>query len=198
MTAVRRASVTRETRETRVTCSIDLDGHGTSRLATGVPFLDHMLDQVARHGGIDLEVTCEGDLVIDTHHSVEDCALVIGRALDEALGDRSGIARMGHATVPMDEALATAAIDLSGRAHAVVQVGDAGGAGLPPSLLAHFMDSLASSARLCLHLHVTAGRDAHHMAEAAFKAFARALSMAVTHDPRRRGGVASTKGTLAS
>jgi imidazoleglycerol-phosphate dehydratase len=175
---------------------VDLNGSGEGKRATGVPFLDHMLDQLARHGGLDLEVTCRGDLEIDSHHSVEDCALVIGRAIHEALGDRVGIARMGNATVPMDEALATAAIDLSGRPYAVVTTGDAGGVGLPASLLGHFVESLAVEARLCVHLTVLAGRDPHHMAEAAFKALARALSMAVAPDPRRRGAVASTKGTL--
>lgn len=192
----RRATVVRETRETSITCTVDLDGSGDGRRATGVPFLDHMLDQLARHGGIDLDVTCRGDLHIDSHHSVEDCALVIGRAIHQALGDRVGIARMGHAIVPMDEALASAAIDLSGRPYAIVATGDAGGSGLPASLLIHFVESLAMEARLCVHLSVVAGRDPHHMAEAAFKALARALSMAVAVDPRRRGALGSTKGTL--
>ena len=192
----RRAQVVRETRETAISCTIDLDGSGVGQRQTGVPFLDHMLDQLARHGGLDLDLRCRGDLEIDTHHSVEDCALVIGRAINEALGDRAGIARMGHATVPMDEALAMAAIDLSGRAYAVVATGDAGGAGFPPSLLVHFMESVASEARFCLHLSILAGRDPHHMAEAAFKSLARALSMAVAPDPRRKGGIGSTKGTL--
>lgn len=192
----RTASFERDTRETSVACTIDLDGAGRGRRDTGVPFLDHMLDQLARHGGIDLEVTCRGDLEIDTHHTVEDCALVIGRAIHAALGDHSGIARMGFATVPMDEALASAAIDLSGRPYSVVAIGSAGGAGLPPTLLTHFVESLAAEARMCVHLSVLTGRDPHHMAEAAFKALARALSMAVATDPRRRGTIASTKGTL--
>jgi imidazoleglycerol-phosphate dehydratase len=192
----RTATVVRETRETSVSCTINLDGTGAGQRATGVPFLDHMLDQLARHGGLDLDVTCHGDLEIDTHHSVEDCALVIGRAFNEALGDRAGISRMGFASVPMDEALAVAAIDLSGRPYAVISTGDAGGAGLAPSLLAHFVESFAAEARLCIHLSVVAGRDAHHMAEAAFKALARAVSMAVAIDPRRQSTVGSTKGTL--
>lgn len=192
----RTAHVVRETRETSIRCTLDLDGSGSGLRETGVPFLDHMLDQLARHGGFDLDISCRGDLEVDTHHSVEDCALVLGRAVHEALGDRAGIARMGHATVPMDEALATVAIDLSGRPYAVVSIGGAGGAGLQPPLLVHFIESIATEARLCVHLSVVAGRDPHHMAEAAFKALARALSMAVAQDPRRRGAVASTKGTL--
>ncbi|MEN9615804.1 MAG: hypothetical protein RL022_1226 [Chloroflexota bacterium] len=192
------AEVKRHTRETRVECTVNLDGTGVSSIRSGVPFLDHMLDQIARHAGIDLTLSCEGDLEIDTHHSVEDCALVFGRTFRDALGDRTGIARMFDATVPMDEALAQAVVDCSGRPFASVSTGDAGGVGLPPSLMAHFFESFVAEARITLHLRVIAGGDSHHMAEACFKAFARALAGAVARDPRRSGVVASTKGTLTA
>ena len=163
---------------------------------TGVPFFDHMLDQLARHAPLDLTLRCRGDLQVDTHHTVEDCALLLGRALHQALGERRGIRRMGAARVPMDEALAEVAIDLSGRPFCRAEVADAGSTGLPPSLVAHFLESLAGEGRLTLHVRVLYGRDGHHQAEAVFKALARALGEAVAPDPRRGGAVPTTKGTL--
>jgi imidazoleglycerol-phosphate dehydratase len=188
----------RKTRETEIEARIDLDGTGTAQVETGIPFFDHMIDQLARHGVFDVTLRCTGDLGVDAHHTVEDCGLLLGRAFSHALGDRSGIRRMGHALVPMDEALAQVAVDVSGRGYCVADLGGAGSDanGVPPSLLAHFFESFASEARLTLHLRVFAGRNAHHQAEAVFKAFARALHDAVALDPRRAGITPSTKGTL--
>ena len=188
----------RSTRETEVSVRVDLDGTGAAQIDTGVPFLDHMLDQLARHGLFDLTVRGRGDLEVDAHHTVEDCGLLLGRAFHQALGDRSGINRMGHALVPMDEALAQVAVDFSGRAYCVAEVGDAGSdaGGVTPSLLAHFLESFAAEARLTLHVRVLAGSNAHHQAEAIFKALARALNQAAQRDPRRAGALPSTKGTL--
>jgi imidazoleglycerol-phosphate dehydratase len=194
--AGRVAELQRETRETRITLRLDLDGTGAAEVETGVPFFDHMLDQLARHAPLDLTLHCRGDLQVDTHHTVEDCALLLGRALHQALGDRRGIRRMGAARVPMDEALAEVAIDLSGRPFCRAEVADAGSTGLPPSLVAHFLESLAAEGRLTLHVRVLYGRDGHHQAEAVFKALARALGEAVPPDPRRGGAVPTTKGTL--
>ena len=194
--AGRVAELQRETKETRITLRLDLDGTGAAEVDTGVPFFDHMLDQLARHAPLDLTLHCRGDLQVDTHHTVEDCALLLGRALHQALGERRGIRRMGAARVPMDEALAEVAIDLSGRPFCRAEVADAGSTGLPPSLVAHFLESLASEGRLTLHVRVLYGRDGHHQAEAVFKALARALGEAVAPDPRRGGAVPTTKGTL--
>jgi imidazoleglycerol-phosphate dehydratase len=190
------ATLERSTRETEISLRLDLDGAGAADVDTGVPFFDHMLDQLARHAPLDLTLRCRGDLRVDTHHTVEDCALVLGQALHEALGDRRGIRRMGAARVPMDEALAEVALDLSGRPFCRAEVGDAGSTGLPPSLVAHFLEGLAAGGRLTLHVRVLYGRDGHHQAEAVFKALARALGEAVAPDPRRGGAVPSTKGTL--
>jgi imidazoleglycerol-phosphate dehydratase len=189
----------RTTRETEIAVRVDLDGEGAAQVETGVPFFDHMLDQLARHGLFDLQVRCRGDLQVDAHHTVEDCGLLLGRAFAQALGDRSGIDRMGHALVPMDEALAQVAVDISGRGYCVADLGDAGsdGSGVPAPLLAHFLESFAAEARLTLHVRVLAGRNAHHQAEAVFKALARALYDAVRRDPRRAGVLPSTKGTLS-
>jgi imidazoleglycerol-phosphate dehydratase len=194
----RTAALSRTTAETDVSVSLDLDGSGSADVATGVPFLDHMLNQLARHGLFDLTLRCRGDLEVDAHHTVEDCALLLGRAFWTALGDRTGISRMGHALVPMDEALAQVAVDLSGRPFCAAGVGTAGSAaaGISPALLAHFLESFATEARLTLHVHILAGRDDHHQAEAVFKALARALHDAVRRDPRRAGIMPSTKGTL--
>ncbi len=188
----------RTTRETEIAVRVDLDGAGTAQVETGVPFFDHMLDQLARHGLFDLQVRCRGDLQVDAHHTVEDCGLLLGRAFAQALGDRSGIDRMGHALVPMDEALAQVAVDISGRGYCVTDLEDAGSdaGGVPASLLAHFLESFAAEARLTLHVRVLAGRNAHHQAEAVFKALARALHDAIRRDPRRAGVLPSTKGTL--
>lgn len=194
----RTAEESRKTRETDVQVRVDLDGTGTSDIATDVAFFDHMLDQLARHGLFDITLQCRGDLQVDAHHTVEDCGLLLGRAFHRALGDRSGIQRMGHAIVPMDESLAQVAVDCSGRGYAVIELAGAGApqSAMPTSLLAHFLESFASEARLTLHIRVLYGSDAHHQAEAVFKALARALCQAVTRDPRRAGIVPTTKGTL--
>ncbi len=190
------AVLERNTRETHISLRLDLDGSGTAAVDTGVPFFDHMLDQLARHAPLDLVLHCKGDLQIDAHHTVEDCGLLLGRAVHQALGDRRGIRRMASARVPMDEALAEVAVDLSGRSYCIAEVAGAGSAGLPPTLLAHFLESFATEGRFTLHARVVYGRDDHHQAEAVFKALARALSDAVARDPRRSGSFPSTKGTL--
>jgi imidazoleglycerol-phosphate dehydratase len=195
--ADRTAAITRRTNETQIELTLNLDGRGAADIGTGVGFFDHMLHHVAVHGLFDLTVHARGDLHIDAHHTVEDVAICLGRALDEALGDRKGIARMGSAYVPMDEALARVVIDLSGRPYAVIQAEfDAPTVGqMPTSLVAHVLESIAFHARMNLHAAVLYGRDDHHKAEALFKALGRALSAAAVVDPRR-GGVPSTKGTL--
>jgi imidazoleglycerol-phosphate dehydratase len=192
----RRVTVARRTRETDVTITLDLDGSGRASVATGIGFYDHLLASLAHHALFDLEVRASGDLEVDEHHTVEDVALVLGAALTEALGDRAGIGRFGEAAVPMDEALATAVLDVGGRPYAVLDVplgGERIGT-LPAQLVEHALESLARTGGLTLHLRAT-GRNDHHMAEAAFKALARALRAAVAVDPRRTG-VASTKGSL--
>jgi imidazoleglycerol-phosphate dehydratase len=195
----RTAQITRTTGETDVTLTLGLDGTGAGSRSTGVGFLDHMLDLLARHGRLDLEVQVTGDLQTGAHHTVEDTGIVFGQALDQALGDRRGIARYGHAIVPMDESRALCAIDLSGRPFAAVSgferlpAGDI--AGFEHELAEEFFRAIASAARLTLHLELQAGTNAHHMIEACFKAFARALRTAVTVDPSETG-VPSTKGTL--
>ena len=194
---MRIATVERNTKETNVRVGINLDGSGIADILTGVPMLDHLLSHVAVHGLLDLEVRATGDLQIDPHHTVEDVAIVLGDALDRALGDKRGITRMGHSYVPMDEALALVAIDLSGRAFAVVDADFAAPmlGTMPASLVAHFLETLATHARMNLHARAFYGRDDHHKAEALFKALGRALAMAVAMDPRREG-IASTKGSL--
>jgi imidazoleglycerol-phosphate dehydratase len=191
----RMATIERKTNETLVRVTLNLDGTGMADIATGVPMLDHLLSHVAVHGLMDLEIRATGDLHIDAHHTIEDVAIVLGAALDRALGDKRGIARMGHAYVPMDEALAFVAIDLSGRAYAVIDAPFSApiiGA-MPASLVAHFLETLATHAKMNLHARVLYGRDDHHKAEAMFKALGRSLAMAAAMDPRREG-VASTKG----
>jgi imidazoleglycerol-phosphate dehydratase len=194
----RAAEVERQTRETEISLRLDLDGDGTASIETGVPFFDHMLDQLARHTPLDLSLRCRGDLQVDSHHTIEDCGLLLGRALHQALGERRGIRRMGFARVPMDEALAEVAVDLSGRSYCLADVATAGSTGFPPSLVAHFLESLAAEGRLTLHARVVYGRDGHHQAEALFKALARALGDAVAVDPRRAGRLPTTKGTLGA
>jgi imidazoleglycerol-phosphate dehydratase len=192
----RRASVSRETRETTVTISLDLDGDGTASIETGVGFFDHLLSSLAHHGLFDLDVRARGDLGVDEHHSVEDTALVLGAAFAEALGDRAGIVRFGDATVPMDESLATAVVDIGGRPYAVVELpfrGERVGE-LPLQLIEHAIEAFARTAGATIHVRGS-GRNDHHLAEAAFKALGRALRAACEPDPRRRG-VASTKGSL--
>jgi len=191
----RSARIERTTRETRIDLSLELDGSGEAGVATGVGFFDHLLTSLAHHGLFDLHVTTEGDLEIDDHHTVEDTALVLGQAFAEALGDRAGIVRYGDATVPMDEALATAVVDVGGRPYAVLDVAfssDRIGA-LSTQMIPHALEALARTAGFTLHL-TARGRNDHHVAEAAFKALARALRAAVADDPRR-DGVPSTKGT---
>jgi len=193
----RRAEISRETAETRIRLSLDLDGSGAGARSTGVGFLDHMLDLLARHGRLDLDVDVAGDLQTGAHHTVEDTGLALGRALDEALGDRSGITRYGHAVIPMDEARALCAIDISGRPLLVFEADlpRGGTGGMEHELVDEFFRAVASTAKLTLHLEVQRGTNAHHMIEAAFKAFARGLRQAVAIDPDE-DGVPSTKGTL--
>jgi imidazoleglycerol-phosphate dehydratase len=196
----RAADRTRDTKETQIRLSLALDGSGEGSRSTGVGFLDHMLDLLARHGRLDLDVDATGDLQTGAHHTVEDVGIVFGQALDAALGDRAGIFRYGHAVVPMDEARAACAIDVSGRPYLWLRDG-----GLPPGLtggfdhelLEEFFRAIVNTARVTLHLDVQAGTNAHHMIEASFKAFARALRAAVAIDPTERG-VPSTKGTLTA
>ena len=193
----RTAKIERKTGETDVTLELTLDGTGAGTRSTGVGFLDHMLDLLARHGRLDLEVAVTGDLETGAHHTAEDTAIVLGQALDSALGDRSGIVRYGSATVPMDEARASAAIDISGRPFTLFEAELPPGAtgGFEHELTEEFFRALANAAKLTLHLRVETGSNAHHMIEAAFKAFARALRQAVAIDPTETG-VPSTKGTL--
>jgi imidazoleglycerol-phosphate dehydratase len=194
----RTADISRETKETNVALALALDGSGAGTRQTGVGFLDHMLDLLARHARVDLDVDVTGDLQTGAHHTVEDTGIVLGQALDRALGDRAGIARYGHAVIPMDEARASCAIDVSGRPYCAY-----GGLTLPPGGIAgfeheaaeEFFRAVASAARLTLHLQLQAGTNAHHMIEACFKAFARALRVAVAVDPSEPG-IPSTKGTL--
>ena len=195
---MRTSTIHRQTRETDITLSLNLDGTGQHDVATGVGFLDHLLTHVAVHGLFDLTVKAAGDLHIDAHHTIEDTALVLGQALAEALGDKKGIVRMGSAYVPMDEALAFVAVDLSGRPYAVVEAAWHGPAigQFPTSLVAHFVESFAVTARANVHARVLYGRDDHHQAEALFKALGRALDAATQIDPRWAGNVPSTKGVL--
>ena len=195
----RTAEITRTTGETDVALTLGLDGSGQGARETGVGFLDHMLDLLARHGRLDLRVTVRGDLQTGAHHTVEDTGIVLGQALDSALGDRRGIVRYGHAVVPMDEARAACAIDVSGRPYASIEgferlpAGEI--AGFEHDLAEEFFRAVASAARLTLHLELQAGTNAHHMIEACYKAFARALRAAIALDPTETG-VPSTKGLL--
>lgn len=204
MTA-RTAVVERNTSESSVRVAVNLDGTGASTISTGVGFYDHMLTALAKHSLIDLEVTTTGDLHIDGHHSVEDTAIALGAAVKQALGDKRGIVRFGDATVPLDEALAHAVVDVAGRPYAVCS-GEPdgqiyaliGGSGVPyaGSMTYHLMESFAINAGICLHLRLLAGRDPHHIVEAQFKAVARALRIAVAIDPRVADAIPSTKGSL--
>ena len=195
---MRTSTIRRTTTETDIALSLNLDGSGKASAATGVGFLDHLLQHIAVHGLFDLDAKATGDLGIDPHHTVEDVGIVLGQAFDQALGDRTGIVRMGNAYVPMDEALAFVAVDLSGRPYAVVQAEwhtPAIGL-LPTTLIPHFLESFAFTAKINLHARIEYGRDDHHQAEALFKALGRALAAATLIDPRRAGSVPSTKGTL--
>lgn len=196
---MRQAQVHRTTGETQVEVELVIDGAGRASVDTGIGFLDHMLEQIAIHGVFDLTVNAEGDLGVDAHHTMEDCALMLGRAFDEALGDRAGLVRTGSAWVPMDESLAFVAIDLSGRPYSVLDLtwGESIVAGLPVSLLAHFFESFTVAARANLHARLPYGNNGHHQAEALFKALARALDAATHVDERRQAAVPSSKGTLS-
>lgn len=195
---MRTASLSRKTAETDVGVELNLDGSGKSSVSTGIGMLDHLLDQLARHGLFDLTVKATGDLSVDYHHTVEDTAIVVGKAFDQALGDRAGIVRMGHAIVPLDETLALVALDLSGRGYAVIDNSFTGPTigQLPSELVGHFLETFAREGRLNLHVQLLRGHNGHHQAEAVFKALARALDVACRIDERRSGSVPSTKGTL--
>jgi len=195
---MRQAEITRNTLETQVFVRLDLDGSGKSRFATGVPFLDHMLEQVARHGLIDLEVQATGDLHIDAHHTVEDIGITLGQALAQALGGKHGIRRYGHAYVPLDEALSRVVIDLSGRPGLSFHVDftRATIGAFDVDLVREFFQGLTNHALMTLHIDNLRGENAHHQAETVFKAFGRALRMAIEPDPRSAGTIPSTKGSL--
>ena len=195
---MRHAEISRNTLETRITVRLNLDGTGQCTLATGVPFLDHMLDQVARHGMIDLEVEAQGDLHIDAHHTVEDIGITIGQALARALGDKKGLRRYGQAYVPLDEALSRVVVDLSGRPGLVFEVDFTRAmiGAFDVDLIREFFQGLVNHALMTVHIDNLRGENAHHQAETIFKAFGRALRMAVEADPRSAGSIPSTKGTL--
>jgi len=198
MTRPRTAKVERNTKETQIAVAVNLDGAGRAEVATGVPFLDHMLDQLARHGLLDITVEAKGDLHIDAHHTVEDIGITLGQAIREALGDKAGLTRFGHAYAPLDEALSRVVIDLSGRpglefhvpfARAMIGAFDV-------DLTHEFFQGFVNHAQVTLHVDNLRGQNAHHQAETVFKAFARALRMAIAPDPRAGGAIPSTKGTL--
>ncbi len=196
--ADRKATVSRDTLETQIRVSVDLDGTGSAQLDTGVPFFDHMLDQVARHGLIDLEIVAKGDLAIDAHHTVEDVGITLGQAVAQALGDKKGIRRYGHAYVPLDEALSRVVIDFSGRPGLEDRVSfprERVGA-FDLELVHEFFQGFVNHAQVTLHLDCLQGRNAHHIAETLFKAFGRALRVAMERDPRLGDILPSTKGAL--
>jgi imidazoleglycerol-phosphate dehydratase len=194
----RNAKVTRDTKETQITVNVNLDGTGTARFDTGIPFLEHMLDQIARHGLIDLEIVANGDLHIDAHHTVEDIGITLGQAFAKAVGDKQGIRRYGHAYVPLDEALSRVVIDLSGRpgleyrvTYPRARVGE-----FDVDLVHEFFQGFVNHALVTLHVDAISGQNAHHIVETVFKAFGRALRMALEPDARMAGVVPSTKGSL--
>jgi len=194
----RTAEVTRNTAETQISVRVNLDGTGVSRLATGIGFFDHMLDQIARHGLIDLDIQAAGDLHIDGHHTVEDVGITLGQAVALAVGDKKGLRRYGHAYVPLDEALSRVVIDFSGRPGLVMHVPFKSGmiGGFDSQLAYEFFQGFANHAFVTLHIDNLRGENAHHQAETVFKAFARALRMALEQDPRMAGVIPSTKGSL--
>ena len=195
---MRQAQVNRNTLETRIDLNVNLDGTGKSTLATGIPFLDHMLDQVARHGMIDMEIAAKGDLHIDAHHTVEDIGITLGQAFMQAIGDKKGLRRYGHAYVPLDEALSRVVVDLSGRPgmefnveFTRARIGE-----FDVDLIKEFFQGFVNHALVTLHIDNLSGSNAHHQAETIFKAFGRALRMAIEADPRAAGTIPSTKGSL--
>ncbi len=197
----RTATVTRTTKESDISVTINVDGSGNADITTGLPFFDHMLTAMATHGSFDLNITAKGDIEVDAHHTVEDTGIVLGQAIDQALGDKSGIRRFGDAFIPMDEALAHAVVDVSGRPYFVstgepeTMVNAVIGSHYPTVINQHFFETLALNARLALHVRCLYGRDPHHLTESQFKAVARALRAAVENDPRV-SGIPSTKGAL--
>ena len=197
-TAPRRATVQRDTKETQIRVAIDLDGTGQAQLSTGIGFFDHMLDQIARHGLIDLEIAAQGDLHIDGHHTVEDTGITLGQAFAQAVGDKRGITRYGHSYVPLDEALSRVVVDFSGRPGLHMDVPFKSGmvGGFDTQLAFEFFQGFVNHAGVTLHIDNLHGENAHHQAETVFKAFARALRMALTPDPRAAGVIPSTKGSL--
>ncbi|MBS0501040.1 MAG: imidazoleglycerol-phosphate dehydratase HisB [Burkholderiaceae bacterium] len=197
-TPARTAEVSRDTAETKIHVRLDLDGTGHSQLATGIGFFDHMLDQIARHGLIDLQVQAQGDLHIDGHHTVEDVGIAIGQAVRQAVGDKAGITRYGHSYVPLDEALSRVVIDFSGRPGLVLDARFSSGmiGGLDTQLVHEFFQGFVNHAHVTLHIDNLKGVNAHHQVETIFKAFGRALRMALTLDPRAAGQIPSTKGVL--
>ena len=192
------ATFHRKTRETSIRVFLDLDGEGNSTLDTGVPFFEHMLDQIARHGMVDLEIKAEGDLQVDAHHTVEDTGITLGQAINQAIGDKSGITRYGYAYVPLDEALSRVVIDFSGRpllcydvSYPRARIGD-----FDVDLIREFFQGLCNHAQMTVHIANLSGKNAHHIAETIFKAFGRALRMASSHDKKAQGLIPSTKGSL--
>jgi imidazoleglycerol-phosphate dehydratase len=194
----RTAQISRDTAETRITVRLNLDGTGQSRFATGIGFFDHMLEQISRHGLIDLDVQCEGDLHIDGHHTVEDVGICIGQAVRQAVGDKRGLTRYGHSYVPLDEALSRVVVDFSGRPGLVMDVRFTAAmiGQLDTQLIQEFFQGFVNHALVSLHIDNLKGVNAHHQAETIFKAFGRALRMALTPDPRAAGQIPSTKGVL--
>ncbi|QIL90958.1 imidazoleglycerol-phosphate dehydratase HisB [Microbulbifer harenosus] len=195
---MRTASVNRDTLETKIQVSVNLDGKGTGKFNTGVPFLEHMMDQIARHGMIDMDITCDGDVHIDDHHTVEDIGITLGKAINQAVGDKKGMTRYGHAYVPLDEALSRVVIDFSGRPGLTMNVpftqkriGN-----FDTELFYEFFQGFVNHALVTLHIDCIRGFNAHHQIETVFKAFGRALRMALTPDPRMEGAMPSTKGVL--
>ena len=198
MSTARTAEITRNTAETQITARVNLDGTGQAKLATGIGFFDHMLDQIARHGLIDLDIQAKGDLHIDGHHTVEDVGITLGQAVYKAVGDKKGIRRYGHAYVPLDEALSRVVIDFSGRPGLVMNVPFKSGmiGGFDTQLAHEFFQGFANHAFVTLHIDNLRGENAHHQCETVFKAFARALRFALERDPRAAGTIPSTKGSL--
>lgn len=194
----RRADVVRNTKETQITASVNLDGTGQGQLNTGMPFIDHMLDQIVRHGLIDINITCTGDVEIDDHHSAEDCGITLGQAFAQAIGDKKGIRRVGNSYVPLDEALSRVVIDISGRPHLDfnVEFTRSSVGGFDVDLFYEFFQGFVNHANITVHIDNLRGRNTHHQIESVFKAFARALRMAVELDPRMAGQMPSTKGSL--